>query len=121
MSKAHVPNAVVSQASAMAATDDGNACGPVRYAESFIGLRDQPIDEGGLFEIRHTVQPRGYPVARCEHIACNLRLHCIYVIHQRRRGDDAARINRGRDDQDNKIEVKTYSIGCRAGLAGILV
>ena len=110
-----MPNAVVSQASAMAARTIGNARGPVRRAEDLERPRDQPINERRFFEIGDAVQPRRHPVAGGEHVARDLRLHRVHVVHQRRRRNHAARIDRGGNQQNDQVEVKAFSIVRRAG------
>ena len=78
----------------------GNAGGPVVYAENAIANRHQPINERSFFEISDPVQACGDPIARGQHVARDLRLHGVDVIHQRRRGDHAADVN-GACKQEN--------------------
>ena len=68
------------------------------HAENFVGERDGPIDERRLFEIGDAVEARGYPIAGDEHVARDLRLHGVNVVHERRRRNDAADINRSGEE-----------------------
>jgi hypothetical protein len=64
------------------------------HAENFVRESDGPIDERRLFEIRNAVEAGGYPIAGDEHVASDLRLHGVNVVHKRRRRNDAAHIDR---------------------------
>ena len=75
-----------------------------------IRARDQPVDQRRFFEIRDSIQPRRHPIAGSQHVARDLRLHRVHVVHQRRRRDHAARVDRGGDQQNDQVEVKTLSI-----------
>ena len=90
-------------------------------AEDLERAGDQPVDERRFFEIGDAVQPRRHPVAGGQHVARDLRLHRVHVVHQRGRRNHAARVNRGGDQQNDQVEVKTLSIVRRAGSAGALV
>ncbi len=105
----------------MAASTIGNAGGPVGCAEDFIGLGDHPVDERRFFKIRNAVQPGGHPIAGRQHVARDLRLHRVHIVHQRRRRNHAARVDRGGNEQNDKVEVKTFSIDRRGVLAVALV
>ena len=63
-------------------------------AEYFISDRDHPVDERRFFEIGDSIQARRNPVTGTEHVSRDLRLHRIDVVHQRRRRQNAAEIDR---------------------------
>ena len=79
-------------------------------SEDFERSRDQPVDERRFFEIGNSIQAGGHPVAGREHVARDLRLHRVHVVHQRWRRNHAARVDRGGDQQNDQVEVKTFSI-----------
>ena len=69
---------------------DGKSRGPVVHAKDRIRDRDHPVLQRGLFEILDAIQMRGYPIARHQHVACDLRLCGIHVIHESGRPEHAA-------------------------------
>ena len=84
------------------------------HAEEAEGRRHDPVNQWGFFQVGNTVETGGHPVAGLEHIACNLRLHCIHVVHQMWRADDATYKNGG--GKGNYGEVRIGSPYCnRAG------
>ncbi len=93
----------------MRAAQSGGAEDPERS-------RDQPVNQRRFFQIRNAVQPRRDPVAGGQHVARDLRLHGVHIVHQRRRRNHAARIHGGGDEQDDQVEAKTLSIGLAASL-----
>ena len=74
--------------------DHGEARRPVVNAEEPVGAGDHPVEERGLFKVGDSIEARGHPVAGGEHIAGDLRLHRVDVVHQRRRREDAAEVDR---------------------------
>ncbi len=64
-------------------------------AEDLIGEGDGPVNERGLFEIRHAVEARCHPIAGGKHVAGDLSLHGVDIVHERRRRDDAAQVDGG--------------------------
>ena len=44
---------------------------------------------------------RGHPIAGLKHVASDLRLHRIHVVHERGRRYDATHENRRREKDDN--------------------
>ena len=77
-----------------------NARCPVVNSENLVRAGDQPIDKRRLFQVDDAVEASGNLVARRDHVACNLRLHCIHVIHQRWRRYDATQVNSTGKQQD---------------------
>src|ERR1700677_1087095 len=73
--KAQAPKAIVNHERAM--------------AEIAIGIR--------------ATQSSCHPVARGKHVTRDLRLYRVHVIHKRRRRDDAAEENDGREENDHKF------------------
>ena len=102
----------VSQHKTTADSATGNARRPIVDAENLVGDRDHPIFERRFFEIRDAVQARRDPIAGIEHVARDLGLDGVDVVHQRRRTDDAAQKNGGGDRQDDQFVT--------AAVAGIL-
>jgi hypothetical protein len=74
-------------------------------SENLVGDGDQPVVEGRLVEVGEAVDVRGDPVTGFDHVTCDLRLHGIHVVNQRRRRNDAAQIDRGRAQQHDQIEM----------------
>ncbi len=66
----------------------GQARGPVVHAEDGVRAGHHPVNQGGFFQIRYAVQPRGDPVAGDKHVAGDLCLNGVHVIHQTRRAND---------------------------------
>ena len=75
-------------------------------AKDFIGKRHRPVNERRFLEIGHTVQTRGHPIAGLQHVAGDLRLHRIHVVHERGRRYDAADENHGREKDDNDFAAR---------------
>ncbi len=101
--------------------DNRNASGPVRCAEDFVRLGNHPVDERGFLEVRNAVEPRCNPVSRDKHVTRDLRLDRVHIVHQRRRRNHAARIDRGGNQQNYNVELKAGSIDRRGVLAVALV
>ena len=76
----------------------GNAGRPVEGAEDPVRNGNQPINQRRFFEIDHAIEARRDPIPRRQHIACDLRLHGVDIVHERRRGKNTAQID-GRGDQ----------------------
>jgi hypothetical protein len=70
-----------------------DARGPVMYAEDGVANCHRPVDERRLLQIRDAVQPRRHPVTRIQHVAGNLRLYGVDVVHQTRGTDNAAEVD----------------------------
>ena len=75
---------------------DRDAGGPVMDAEDLERHGHHPVFEWRFFEVGDAVQPGGHPVARLQHVAGDLALDGIHVVHERRRADDAAGRKSGR-------------------------
>ncbi len=80
--------------------------------EGLVGSGNQPIHERRFFQVGNAVEARRDPVARGKHVARDLRLHGVHVVHQRRRGNDAAEIHGAGEKQNNYMEVRTLSVAC---------
>ncbi len=52
------------------------------------------------------VEPRRDPIARRQHVARDLRLHRVHVVHQGGRGNHAADVNGGGKQNDSKVVAK---------------
>jgi len=68
---------------------------PIVRAEELETATDQPVNERRFFQVGDAVQPRRHPVARPQHVAGNLRLHGVHIVHQRGRRNHGAAIDRG--------------------------
>ena len=64
-------------------------------AEDLIRCRNHPVDEGRLFQISDTIKPRRDPVFGRQHVAGDLRLDCVYIVHKMRWADDVNEKNEG--------------------------
>ncbi len=76
----------------------GQPRGPVVHAENGEGNGNAPIFERRLLEVFDAIEARRNPIARSEHVAGNLGLHGVDVVHQRRRTDYGNEIDRGRKE-----------------------
>ena len=61
---------------------DGNPRCPVMDAKNLKASGDHPIFERGFFEVFDSVQMRGNPVPRIEHVAGDLRLHGVDIVQE---------------------------------------
>ena len=68
--------------------------------------RDHPVLERRFFEVGDSVQAGRHPVAGIEHVAGDLRLDRVHVVHERGRADDAAQKNDRRDQKNDQAEVR---------------
>src|ERR1700732_3476479 len=95
----------------------GQTRGPVVHAENPIRYRHHPVVEWGFFEIGNTVEASGHPVAGCQHVASDLGLDCVHVIHETRRAPDVYQEDAasGSDDEPTRTEEGGIStpISCR--------
>jgi len=55
---------------------------PIVMAEQEVRGSDHPIVHGGFFEVGDTIDARGDPVVRSQHVGGNLGLHGVDVVHQ---------------------------------------
>ena len=83
----------------------GYARGPIEGAENLVGDGNQPVNQRRFFEINNAVDARRDPIARGQHIAGDLRLHGVHIVHQRRRGENATQINRRGHQGDSQVDV----------------
>ena len=73
-------------------------------AKNPVENRHDPINEWRLFEVGDAVQPRGNPVAGLQHVARNLSLNCVHVVHQGRWRNDATQIDDCGNKQDGQVD-----------------
>ncbi len=66
-----------------------------------------PVDERRFFEICDTVQAGGDPVSALKHVAGDLRLNGVHVVHQVRRTDDQGQKDAAGDEENKKIYTET--------------
>ena len=78
----------------------------IRCAKHFERPGNHPVNQRRLFQIRDTIEACRHIVAGTQHVAGDLRLHGIHIVHERRRRDHAAGIHRGGDQQDNRIDTR---------------
>ena len=64
------------------------SCSPVMHAKDFVGSRHHPINQRRFFQVGNAIQARGDIVTGNKHVAGDLRLHGIHIIHQARRAGD---------------------------------
>ena len=72
-----------------------------------------PIDEGRFFEIGDSVETGRDPVTAFEHVAGNLCLHCVDIIHQRRRTENRRNVDQRSEENNDQLIVAV----CRASEA----
>ena len=88
---------------------NGDARRPIVSAENFVGERDRPVDERRFFQIRNAVEMRRHPVAGLQHVASDLRLHRIHIVHERGRRYNAAEENHGREENDDEFAAEVQA------------
>ena len=76
-----MPNAMVSHASAIAERATGIRADQSWAPNSLIAARHGPIKQRRFFEVNYAIQASRNPVARLQHIAGNLGLHGIHIVH----------------------------------------
>ena len=96
-----MPKAAVNQQSAMADNAIGMRATQSCVPENRIAYRHGPVNQGSLFQIHDAIQPRRHPVARSQHVASNLGLHGVNVIHEGWRRNDASQVDGSRDQQNS--------------------
>jgi len=77
------------------------------HAKDLVRRRHDPVDERRFFEVGDAVQAGSHPVPALEHVAGDLRLHSVDIIHQVRRAEDQRKKGAASDDQDDRIYIKT--------------
>ncbi len=77
----------------------GNARRPVVDAEDEEADGDHPVLQRRFLQVLDAVQLRGDPVARLDHVAGDLSLDGVHVVHKRGRADDAAEEDHHGDQQ----------------------
>ena len=83
------------------------ACRPIVDAKDAVRNGGQPVTQWRLFKIRDAVKPRSYPVARLKHVASDLCLHSIDIIHEMRRAERSTEKNGGGEKNDDHGSVGT--------------
>ena len=58
-------------------------------AEDAVRRRHHPVDQRRLFQVGDAIETSRDPVSRGQHVAGDLRLHGVHIVHQARRTDDA--------------------------------
>src|SRR5262249_53138677 len=94
-----------------AKSDDHNgqwqSAGPVMHTEDGERTRNEPIVEWRFFQIRYTVEPRRDPIAGLKHVAADLCLDGIDVVHQMWRTERTAEKNHGGDENNDQVRLGT--------------
>src|ERR1700704_3040593 len=83
------------------------ARGPVVDAEDAEGGGHDPVDERRFLEIGDAVEPGGNPVAALQHVAGDLRLDGVDIVHEVRRADDQWQEHAAGDEEHKKIYTET--------------
>jgi hypothetical protein len=65
--------------------------------------RHHPVLQRRLLQIRNAIQPRRYPVARLQHVARDLGLHRVDVVHQIGRTENARQKDERGESHDDDI------------------
>src|ERR1700722_5770069 len=78
------------------------------HSENLVENGNQPIDERSFFEAGDAVQAHRHPIAGSEHGPADLPMHSVYIIHERRRRNDAAQVDRSRNEQDDQVQVPVF-------------
>ena len=73
------------------------------HAEDAKRNRDQPILEGRFFEVSHAIEARCDPVTGLEHVAGDLRLHGVHIVHERWRAENGTEKNERCHQQDDEL------------------
>ena len=81
------------------------------YAKETERRRDKPIVQRRLFKISDAVEARRNPIAGLKHVASDLRLHSIDVIHKMRGTECAAKENDSGDEDDHQVRLGTVAGG----------
>ncbi len=92
----------------------GQARGPVVHAKNFIGDRHHPVDQRRFFQVGNAIQAGGDPVAGDKHVAGDLRLHGVHIVHEARRAGDTNKEDEascGYNDPTWSSTVGTVSLG----------
>ena len=71
-------------------------------AENRVTNRNRPVDERRFFEERNSVKMGGDPVSGGQHIARDLRLDRVDVVHQRRRRKDTPEKDDRREESNDQ-------------------
>ncbi len=80
-------------------------------AEDFIRHRHHPVDERCLFQISNTVKSCGDPVFRGQHVAGDLRLDRVHIVHEPGRAGDVEEENQGGNQNYEPTPSRTSTIG----------
>ena len=77
------------------------------HAEDPVGRGHHPIDQGRLLEVGNTVETRGDVVTGVEHVACDLRLDGVHVVHKPRGTYDAYEEDKASCGDDDSASSKS--------------
>ena len=80
------------------------------HAEDGHGRGHHPVFEGRLFQVRDAIEPGRDPVARFKHVAGNLRLDGVHIVHQRRRAQGANAEDQRGHQHDNQFVVAVTDV-----------
>ena len=89
--------------------DEGQTARPVVYAKETERGCDHPVVQRGLFKISDAVETRRNPIAGLKHVAGDLRLHGIDIIHKMRGAECAAKEDGGGDKDNDQVRLETVS------------
>src|SRR4029077_7386182 len=80
-------------------------------AEDFIRHRHHPVNERRLLQISDPVKARGDPVFRGQHVAGDLRLNRIHIVHEPTWAGTVEEENEGGHQNYEPTPSKTSTIG----------
>jgi hypothetical protein len=82
------------------------------HAEDAVRSRHRPVDEWRFFKVGDAIETGGGPIAGLKHVAGDLRLYRVHIIHQVRRTDDAADKNDCGEGDDDQIKIGMLNFSC---------
>src|SRR6185312_13889105 len=80
-----------------------NARSPVVHTKNKIRDCDKPIWRRGLLHVRHAVKLGDYPITRLKHVAGQLRVGRVHIIHEAWGRYHASKKNRSRNEQQQQF------------------
>jgi len=80
-------------------------------AEDFVRYRHHPVDERRLFQISDAVKSCGDPVFRGQHVAGDLRLDRVDIVHEPWRAGDVEEKNERGHQNYEPTPSRTSTIG----------
>ena len=92
-------------------------------AEDLETRRHQPVFERRFFEVGDAIEVSRHPIARIHHVARDLGLHRIHIVHQGRRTDQAGEKSERREKENDQVVAAKLSaerfLRLSEGLGGI--